>query len=281
MPVVRHEPDFAELVDRAAERRNRSTEQWNNAIYDLYGATIDPITRAYKKMMGKVSPDVTNPSFPSTPANQIIPPTKSTLKNSSLAYMLIIGPLMYPRLLVICFAILTLLFRLSDPSTRQKTAELSDTLDITVNAYFLFEGVLRLLTIPAVFEIRRRHFEGNIPPANSLTYEILRCGWIEIVISLLSLAISSLYDYTNPICWFNLLRLSFIANFFVLELPQIEVLLVIPPLLLSSIPSRQPTDLFSSERDLHWIAIHSLDLVPLNDYLYRLWCPRYCMFPRE
>jgi hypothetical protein len=56
MPVVKHEPDFAELVDRAAERKNRSTEKWNNAIYDLYGATIDPITLTYRRLTGKINP---------------------------------------------------------------------------------------------------------------------------------------------------------------------------------------------------------------------------------
>jgi hypothetical protein len=237
MPIVKHEPDFAELVDRAAERRNRSVQKWNQAIYDLYGATIDPITSAYHQLIGKINPVEVNtkrrPSHrpPADPSGALISlhaPSQSILKKSSLAYMLIVGPLMYPRLLVICFAIATLLFRLSDNTLRESTATLSDTLDMIVNAYFLLEGVVRLFTIPAVFEIRKRHFEGATSPANSLVYELLRCGWIEIVISLLSLAVSSQYDSANAICWFNLFRLSFIANFFVLELPQIEVLLVSP-----------------------------------------------------
>jgi hypothetical protein len=284
MPVVKHEPDFAELVDRAAERRNRSTEKWNNAIYDLYGATIDPITLTYRRLAGKVAPINASASVSAadaTAATDVIPTTQSTLKNSSLAYMLIIGPLMYPRLLVICFAILTLLFRLSDASTRESTATLSDTLDLIINAYFLFEGFLRLFTIPAVFEIRRRHFEQTMPLANSLTYEILRCGWIEIMISLLSLAISSQYDNTNAICWFNLFRLSFIANFFVLELPQIEVLLVSPS---PPPPPPPPLSLTSSllpEWDLHGSTIHCIDLVPLDHHLRHLWRAHHCMLQRK
>jgi hypothetical protein len=272
MPVVKHEPDFAELVDRAAERRNRSTEQWNNAIYDLYGATIDPITLAYRRWIGKVSPVSANPDADATGA---ISTTQSTLKNSSLAYMLIIGPLMYPRLLVICFAILTLLFRLSDHTLRENTTALSNTLDLVINVYFTFEGVLRLFTIPAVFEIRRRHFEEGTKPANSLAYEILRCGWVEIIISLMSIAISNEYDNTNSICWFNLLRLSFIANFFVLELPQIEVLLVSPPLLLSS------SCPFSPEWDLFWATVYCLHLVSPYYHLRYLWCTDDCLLSRE
>jgi hypothetical protein len=244
MPVVKHEPDFAELVAHAAARRNRSTEEWNHAIFELYGDTIDPITLLYNKIVGKV-PNIENivVAVPPTSENPI--PPKLLYRVSSLAYMLIIGPLMYPRMLVIFFAILTLLFRLADSITREVTASLSDTLDLIINAYFLFEGVLRLLTIPAVFEIRRRHYEADELPANSLTYEILRCGWLEIVISLLSIAVSSQYDSTNAICWFNLFRLSFIANFFVLELPQIEVLLVslsrlLLPLFSPSLPLTLP-----------------------------------------
>jgi hypothetical protein len=240
MPLIKHEPDFAELVDRAADRRNKKMSKWNDAIYDLYGATIDPITLTYRKLKGKIRPiNIPNPSSssaspsPSASASPHDPVVISSLGNSqfilkysSLAYMLIIGPFMYPRLFVICFAILTLLFRLSDRVLQESTASITDSLDIIINVYFLLEGVMRLCTVPAVFEIRRRHFAEDIPPTNSLFYEILRSGWLEITISGLSLAISSQYDSTNAICWFNLFRLSFIANFFILELPQIEVLLV-------------------------------------------------------
>jgi hypothetical protein len=252
MPIVKHEADFAELVDRAAERRNRSVQKWNQSIYDLYGATIDPITSTYRRLTGKIDPTVNDakgrpsakpPADPTATLISLRAPSQSILKKSSLAYMLIIGPLMYPRLLVICFAIATLLFRLSDHSLRDSTAALSDTLDLIVNAYFLMEGVVRLITIPAVFEIRQRHFDSGSSPANSLAYEVLRCGWIEIIISLLSLAVSSQYNSTNAICWFNLFRLSFIANFFLLELPQIEVLLVseLPPPPRLTAPSLPPS----------------------------------------
>lgn len=221
MPVIKHEPDFAELVDLAADRRNRCAEDWNQSISELYGSPVDPITAIFQSLMGKKTDDVAQSEPPSQ--NSTIP---VTLRSSSLAYMLIIGPLMYPRSFVILFAIFTLLFRLSDQRLREDTASFSDNLDLLINSYFLFEGLLRLCTIPAVFEIRKYHFEVGIPPANSLIYEILRCGWIEIIISLLSIAIMFQYDSTNALCWFNLFRLSFIASFYVLELPQIEVLLV-------------------------------------------------------
>ncbi len=137
------------------------------------------------------------------------------------------GPLVYLRSIVIFFAIMTLLFRLSDSSLQESTASFSDVLDLIVNFYFIFEGFLRLSTVPALLEIRRIQMEENIPPTNSLMYEIIRSGWLEILISLLSIAVSFAYNSTNAICWFNLFRLSFIANFFILELPQIEVLLVV------------------------------------------------------
>lgn len=233
MPVIKHDPDFAELVDLAAERRNRSTDQWNRSIYELYGSTVDPIIAIFHKMTRKIAPLDSKTSNPT--ADGMIPiPTSKFLKYSSLAYILLIGPLMYPRGIVIIFAILTLLFRLSDHALRESTAVISDALDLIINIYFILEGIIRLSTIPAVFEVRRRYFESLERPANSLAYEILRCGWIEILISFLSIAISSQYDNTNAICWFNLFRLSFIANFFILELPQIEVLLVRTSLLVSS-----------------------------------------------
>ena len=276
---MKYEPDFAALVNRASERKHRSAEKWKNDIYNLYGATIDPITLTYRRLTGKIHPHDLHkirptppagptpvPVSPHVPAATSASPAITTvtttaanvmkslsslcasdskfqtpqrlLKNSSLAYMLVMGPLMYPRMLVILCAIVTLLFRLSEHRLREQTAFLSDTLDLVINVYFIFEGVLRLFTIPAVFEIRRRHEEEEIPLINSFTYEILRCGWLEIIISLLSIAISSQYDSTNAICWFNLFRLSFIANFFILELPQFEILLVspAPPLLVSPFP---------------------------------------------
>lgn len=170
--------------------------------------------------------------------------------------MIINGPLVYLRSVVILMAIFTLLFRLSDSKLQQTTEFFCDILDLIINFYFIIEGSLRLFTIPALLEIRKRylstqqtsqntthsntsphiHQTATHPPTesptqsltqnNSLTYEILRCGWIEILISFLSIVISSVYDSTNAICWFNLFRLSFIANFYILELPQIEVLLV-------------------------------------------------------
>jgi hypothetical protein len=279
MPVVKHEPDFAELVSHAAERRNRSTEQWNHAVFELYGDSIDPLMLAYKKITGQVTTtQEANQNAPDTPEIQH-EPKELVYLISSLSYMLIIGPLMYPRLLVIFFAVVTLLFRLSDPITREITSSLSNTLDLIINAYFLFEGVLRLLTIPAVFEIRKRHYEEDIPLINSLAYEILRCGWIEIVISLLSLAILSEYDNSNSICWFNLFRLSFIANFFVLELPQIEVLLVT----LSLTPHPLPPSLTPSllERYLHRVAVDSVHVVPADHHLRHLWSPDHRLLPRE
>lgn len=296
MPVIKHEPDFAELVDRAASRRNRSTQNWNHEMYELYGAAIDPITAIYRRLTGKLHssdiaqtmkrkfsrPEIDQATLAALAAlsgvanrfqtaSQKFKPSEKMLRYSSLAYMLVIGPLMVPRLLVIFFAILTLLFRLSDQRLRDSTAAVANILDLIVNFYFLFEGLLRLFTIPAVSEIRNRHYEADIPLTNSLTYEILRCGWLEILISLLSLAISSQYDSANAICWFNLFRLSFIANFFVLELPQIEVLLV-------SFSAQLWTELFSIEWYLLWLSVDYFHMVLVNYHLCCLWCPLYRRF---
>ena len=288
MPVVKHEPDFAELVDRAAERRNRNTEEWNDAIYDLYGATIDPITLAYKRLVSRdptlaaVAVATNARAVAAATAAGVIPTTQSpTLKRSSLAYMLIMGPLMYPRVLVILFAVLTLIFRLSDRNLRESTAPLSDTLDLVINIYFIFEGFLRLFTLPAVFEIRRRYFAEGRKPANSLAYEILRCGWIEVLISVCSLGISTQFDNTNAICWLNLLRLSFIANFFLLELPQIEVMLVSASFSPPSPPPPSALTSYSVEWDVLRTSIYRLDVVSAPDHLRHLWCPHFGFVSRE
>ena len=248
MPVVKYEKNFGELVDSAAEKKDKITAEWNLALYELYGSEIDPITRLFYRLIGKSINKITPERNPPIKREQNTPKLStssssttlqlsdqlseknyyntSQLKYSSLSYILLTGPLIYPRSLIILFAILTLIFRLSDPILQETTATFTNNLDLLINLYFIVEGILRLCTIPAVFEIRKRCFDNNSPPANSLIYEILRSGWIEILISLLSITISARYNSTNAICWFNLFRLSFIANCYIIELPQIEVLLV-------------------------------------------------------
>lgn len=226
MPIIKYEPTFAELVDNAAKKRTEDIERWNQAIYNLYGNNVDPITIFINKIRGKEENNKENKqennNKQENDKNEIEVKSSFILKVSSLAYLLINGPIVYPRCIIICFAILTLIFRLSDANLQQSTANFCTVLDIIINVFFILEGILRLFTLPATFQSRKLQSEQ----ITSLTYEIIRCGWIEILISISSIFVLQTYDSLNAICWFNFFRLSFIANVFLAELPQVEVILV-------------------------------------------------------
>jgi hypothetical protein len=270
MPIIKYEPTFAELVDNAAQRRVEDVERWNETIYLIYGSSIDPLTLFYKKLSGQVAPappaeskqttdDTPAPSPADIPTQ--LPPT-ALLKISSIAYLFVHGPFTYPRSIIIAFMILTLIFRLADPHLQERTATVSYYLDTIINIFFISEGFLRLLTLPATLESRKHHKGQQI---RSLTYEIIRCGWIEILLSIASLILIRKLDSSNAICWINYFRMTFIAKFFLSESPQVEVILVslilprLPPLPL--VPHCFPLEWHSqwpSVCDLHMVLAHGL-----------------------
>jgi hypothetical protein len=221
MPIIKYEPTFAELVDNAAQRRVEDVERWNQTIYLIYGSRIDPLTLFYKKFRGEVSPEPPPPVVTSTDIPTQPPPT-ALLKISSIAYLFVHGPFTYPRSIIIAFMILTLIFRLADAHLQERTATVSFYLDTIINIFFIVEGFLRLATLPATLESRKHHKEQ----IRSLTYEIIRCGWIEILLSIASSILIRKLDSSNAICWINYFRMTFIAKFFLSESPQVEVILV-------------------------------------------------------
>ena len=246
MTIIKYEPTFAELVDNAAQRRVEEVERWNQIIYWIYGNQTDPLTLFFKQLSGHVAPEQpslemnTTSSSPAPPTPAEIPthPPTALLKISSIAYIFVNGSFTYPRSIIISFMILTLIFRLADPHLQDRTRTVSYYLDTIINIFFIIEGFLRLLTLPATFESRKHHKGQQI---RSLTYEILRCGWIEILLSIASMILIKNVDGSNAICWINYFRLNFIAKFFLSESPQVEVILVclsLPLPLLSHCSSR-------------------------------------------
>lgn len=217
MPVIEHEPTFGELVDNAAEKRVQDINEWNSVIYRLYGERYDPITAYIRE---KWFPDDFEPISMSDTQIKIQP--TPLLRFSSFIYILLNGFVMLiPKYLAICCTLLTLIFRLSDRDLQDRTNEFSNFLDVFLNIYFLFEGILRLFTIPALLYSRQMQKQQIA----SLPYEILRSGWIEILISICSLIVVNKFDNSNAICWLNLFRLAFITKFYLAELPEVEVLL--------------------------------------------------------
>lgn len=214
MPIIKYEPTFGELVDNAAQKRIEEVERWNQTLYLLYGNE----TQSYsflKKFGGRVAPE--NPI-----GSDIQVKPSRLLKISAVAYLFVNGPFSYPRSIIICFMLLTLIFRLADAALQERTAMLSYYLDTIINIFFIIEGFLRLLSLPATLETRKHNKEQ----IRSITYEILRCGWIEILLSIGSLILIGKTNSSNAICWINYFRMTFISKFFLSESPQVEVILV-------------------------------------------------------
>lgn len=263
MPIIKYEPTFAELVDNAAQRRVEEVERWNQTIYLIYGSKIDPFSSFLRKLGGDIEPN-------KVIEGDVEVKPSILLKISAVAYLFVNGPFSYPRSIVICFMLLTLVFRLADATLQERTASLSYYLDTIINIIFIIEGFLRLLTLPVTLETRK----NNKEQIRSLTYEILRCGWIEIILSIGSLILIRKLNSSNAICWINYFRMTFISKFFLSESPQVEVILVCDS-------SKSLLPHHRLEWNSKWPTLCHLNLVSFDGLLCRVWCSNHFLFSSQ
>lgn len=215
MTIVKHHPDLGELITIAAQRKRnalRKVEALYFAIYfDEY--MLDRWYRfthvLYKPKSFKKS------NSPNHIGKSIL------LRTSCLARMLLgIKPVRYLRGMVITLAIMSLTFPLTDSLSKGKAAEITPYMDYFVDIYFITESLVRFYTIPVLLDTYK---PPNLIKVSNFEFWST-CGIIEFFIATASLSLGYEYNYWGY--WIHLIRLLFISSIYIINLPEIVVLVV-------------------------------------------------------
>lgn len=234
MPVAKKRADLAELISVAAVQRQRiaKRQRRHHSIFRIKRAIANKRTTSnYIALKAKVrsifasisqSESVPHPASESS-EDELSEPVEGVNEltlyiSAHIHWFLELVAVRFVRLFIIVLAFITLSYEASDSKGKCASNHLCKNVDISIDIFFIVEGVLKFFAFYAHIDMRKvLNFRHNL-----FDSFLRRSGVSDVAIALGSVVLAR----SRAGDWCRLVRVLLISSFAVEEMPHLEVLLV-------------------------------------------------------